>query len=164
MKVLMPFLLLLFVVACSSPQEEETVKEEIDENYDPILSPYFLIVDALVNDDFEGVKKYGNMVSKANSDTGVKLALVRMGTLISQASSTYDQRAVMKQFGMVIPLYIDASVLNSYPIYKFKCKNEFDGKEVFWLSLSKNSKNPFIGGNSNECVDLVETIEPVLNK
>ncbi len=163
-RVSLPFLILLFVVGCSSPQKEEKVEVAKDENYDPILSPYFLIVEALINDDFERAKTYGLVVSEADSDTGVKLALTRMGILIAQASSTYDQRAVLKQFGMVIPLYIKESLLNYYAIYKYKCKNEFDGKEVYWLSLSKNSKNPFIGENSSECVELVETIEPILNK
>jgi len=85
-----------------------------------------------------------------------------MGALIAETSSAYDQRAILEQFGMVIPLYLEQSIINDYPIYKFKCKNEFDGKEVFWFSLSKQSKNPFIGANSDDCVEMVEEIKPVI--
>ncbi len=155
--------LLVFVGACagSSNEEKEILKEE---NLDPILTPYFKIVKALQNDEFDNARKFGKMLSSADANTGVKLALTRMGTMMSESSSAYNQRALLEQLGMVIPLYIEQNMLNDYLIYKFKCKNEFDGKEVFWYGLSKKSANPFIGGNSNECVELIETIKPVIKK
>ncbi len=162
MKVLLPFLLLLFVAGCSSPQQEETVK--VDKNYDPILTPYFNIVKALQQDEFDKARGFGKQLATASSDTGVKLALTRMGTLMSQSASTYDQRTILEQMGMVITLYIEQEMLNNYFIYKFKCNNEFGSKEVVWYGLSKNTTNPFIGENSNDCIELVETIEPVLKK
>ncbi len=157
------FLVLFLIgVGCTSSTQEKKVEEVVDENYDPILTPYFSIVEALIKDDFEKARTYGLEVSKATSDTGVKLALTGMGTLMAEASSSYDQRAILEQFGMVIPLYLEQSIINDYPIYTFKCKNEFDEKEVFWFSLSKQSKNPFIGNNSGDCVEMVEEIKPII--
>ncbi len=157
------FLVLFLIgVGCTSSTQEKKVEDVVDENYDPILTPYFKIVEALIADNFEKARTYGLEVSKATSDTGVKLALTGMGTLMAEASSSYDQRAVLEQFGMVIPLYLEQSIINDYPIYTFKCKNEFDKKEVFWFSLSKQSKNPFIGNNSGDCVEMVEEIKPII--
>jgi len=159
--------LLIFLVACSgsaSDEAHEATKFELTEGQDAILVPYFEMVKALQQDDFNKARDLGKILSTAEQDTGVKLALTRMGTLMNQSASTFDQRTILEQMGMVITLYIEQEIINNYPIYKFTCKNEFDGKEVVWFDLSEDSKNPFIGENSSECVDLVETIEPVLNK
>ena len=153
----------VITIGCSENKKEEIVNE-IQENYDPIFTPYLAIVDALINDDFEQTRLNGQQLSKAEKNTGVELALVRMGQLLNEASSLYDQRTILEQLGMVMPLYLERSIVNDYPIYKFKCKNEFDGKEVTWFGLSKKSENPFIGNNSDECIELVETIEPVIIK
>jgi hypothetical protein len=159
MRYLVIIIFVVSIVSCSQKKQENSINSD---NYDPIMSPYIAIVEALSQDDFERVSKAGKLLSEANVDNGVMLALVRMGSLIIEASSLYDQRAILEQMGMVMPLYIEQSMLNNYPIYKFNCKNEFDGKVVVWYYVQKNSKNPFIGGNSGECVELVETIDPVI--
>ena len=154
---------LAILIGCSEEKKEDVV-DKLPENYDSIFTPYLAIVDALINDDYNQARLVGKQLSEAEKDTGVKLALVRMGQLMNEASSLYDQRTILEQLGMVIPLYLEQSIVNDYPIFKFKCKNEFDGKEVVWFGLSKNTKNPFIGDNSDECIELVETIEPVIVK
>lgn len=156
------FTLAMFI-SCSEEKKEEVV-DELPENYDPIFTPYLAIVDALINDDFEKSRAAGLQLSKSDKETGVKLALVRMGELFTEASSLYDQRTILEQLGMVMPLYLEQSIVNDYPIYKFKCINEFDGKEVIWFGLSKKTENPFIGDNSDECIELVEKIEPAIIK
>lgn len=163
MKYLTVLFFLVLTVGCSENKKDEVV-EEVPENYDPIFTPYLGIVDALINDDFDQTRIVGLQLSKAEKDTGVKLALVRMGQLINEASSLFDQRTILEQLGMVMPLYLEQSIVNDYPIYKFKCKNDFDGKEVVWFGLSKKTENPFIGDNSDECIELVETIEAVIVK
>lgn len=155
-------IILAIAIACTPNQKEEV--SQLQENLDPILSPYFLIVAALSNNDFEKSREAAKRLSDAESNNGVELALVRMGTLMSESSSLYNQRSILEQLGMVIPLYIEQSIINDYQIYKFKCVNEYDGKEVVWFSLLKDSHNPFIGDDSNECIELVETIEPVIVK
>lgn len=162
------FLALTILIACGAPASEESEVEvkgfELDEGQDPILAPYFEIVKALQNDQFDKAREVGRVLAAAEQDTGVKLALTRMGTLMNQASSTFDQRDILKQMGMVMTLYIEQDIINEVPIYKFKCVNEFDGKEVVWFGLSKHTTNPFIGENSNECIELVETIKPIIKK
>lgn len=162
---MMKYLSVLFIIlAISCTENKKEVVNELPENYDSILTPYLNIVEALAQDDFEKARVVGKQLSEAEKDTGVKLALVRMGQLMNEASSLYDQRTILEQLGMVMPLYIEQSIVNNYAIYKFKCKNEFGGKEVVWFSISKKTNNPFIGNNSDECIELVETIEPVIVK
>lgn len=163
MKYLIFLFVLVLTIGCSEQKKEEVV-DKLPKNYDPIFTPYLAIVDALINDDYNQARLVGKQLSEADNDTGVKLALVRMGQLMNEASSLYDQRTILEQLGMVIPLYLEQSIVNEYSIYKFKCVNEFDGKEVVWFSLSKKTNNPFIGDNSEECIELVETIEPVIVK
>ena len=153
--------IILIIFGCTNTDKPDSISQ-FEEYNDPILAPYFEIVEALSKDNFERAKMGGKQLSKASSDTGVKLALVRMGQLLNEASSLYNQRAILEQLGMVIPLYIDESVTNKFVIYKFKCINEFDGKEVVWLGISAKTRNPFIGGNSNECIELVEKIQPII--
>lgn len=162
-KYLVILFALAILISCSEQKKEEVV-DELPENHDPIFTPYLAIVDALINDDFVKSRSAGLQLSKADKDTGVKLALVRMGELMNNASSLYDQRAILEQLGMVMALYLEQSIVNDYSVYKFKCKNEFDGKEVIWFGLSKTTENPFIGKKSDECIELVETIEPVIIK
>ncbi len=161
------FFVLFLLAACggsTSEKEEESNSFVLAENQDSILMPYFEIVKALQNDEFDKASELGKLLSTASTDTGVKLALTRMGALMSQSSSIYDQRAVLEQMGMVITLYIEQEIMNDYPIYKFKCKNKFDGKEVVWFSFTKKTSNPFIGENSNKCIELIETFEPIIKK
>ncbi len=163
MKYLKFLIVITLATGCGGTQKEEVVNE-LPKNYDPILTPYFSIVDALIDDDFDKARQFAMELSRAESTNGVTLALVRMGALMNESSSLYDQRYVLEQLGMVIPLYIEQSVVNDYLIYKFKCKNEFSDKEVVWLGLTKETRNPFIGENSTNCIELIETIEPVIKK
>lgn len=158
---------LVFLLACGGSASDE--KEELNifvltEGQDSVLTPYFKIVHALQNDEFDKTRGYAKLLSAASVENGVMLALTRMGTLMSESSTSYNQRVILEQMGMVIPLYIEQNALNNYLIYKFKCINEFDAKEVVWYDLSKKTTNPFIGKNSNECIELVETIKPVLKR
>lgn len=148
----------MFTTNCSSPKEE---KGELIESGDPFLTPYFEIVDALIENDFKAVQKAGIRLNNAKHDDGVTLALTRLGRMIAEAPSDYQQRMVFYQMGIVIPLYIEQHALNHYPIYKFSCNNVLDGKEGVWFTREEKSGNPFTGKNEDDCVELVETIKPV---
>lgn len=153
------WLLILFTAGCSS---KETRKEElVDKDADPILDPYFEIVDALSNDDFKAVQKAGMELYNVEASAGPKLALVRMGRLIVEAPSRLEQQNVFLQMGVVLPLYLEQISLHDFPIYKFRCTEVFDGKEGVWFSRTKESFNPYKGKRSKECIELTETIAPV---
>ncbi len=160
MRYILNTVLLVLVFSCST-EKEEVVSNK---NFDPILTPYLSIVDALIHDDYAKTREAGEKLRDSEVTNGVELAFKSMGRLISESSSLYDQRSLLEQMAIVMQLYIGQELINDYFIYKFKCKNEFGGKEVFWYGLSKKSSNPFIGDNSNECVELIETIKPVIKK
>ncbi len=162
MRYLIFIVLIAITVSCTTNKQEKV--SQLPDNWDPILTPYISIVDALVNDDFVKTRELGMQLQNSEATNGVELAFKSMGRLINEASSLYDQRAILEQMAIVMQLYIEQSIINDYYIYKFKCINEYDGKEVTWYALSKKSKNPFIGENSTDCVELVETIEPVIVK
>ena len=148
----------LLLIGCTSSTEKE---EKAIETGDPFLTPYFEIVDALIKNDFKAVQKSGARLNSAEHDDGVTLALTRLGRMISEAPSDYQQRMVLYQMGIVIPLYIEQHVLNDFPIYKFSCNNVLDGKEGVWFSKEIKSGNPFAQENKDACATLVETIKPV---
>jgi len=161
MKYLLNILFITLIFSCSTEQNEEVVTNE---NLDPILTSYFSYVDALGQSDYAKARKIGEQLRDSEASIGVERAFKSMGRLISGSPSLYNQRAILEQMAIVVQLYIEQHLINDYSIYKFRCKNEFDAKEVFWYSLSKQSVNPFIGDNSTDCVELIETVKPVIKK
>ena len=161
MKYFFNILFILLVFSCSIEQKEEVIA---DENFDPILTPYFSYVNALGQNDFEKAREVGEQLRDSEANTGVERAFKSMGRLISGSSSLYDQRTILEQMAIVVQLHIEQHLINDYSIFKFRCKNKFDDKEVFWYSLSKKTVNPFIGENSTDCVELIETIKPVIKQ
>jgi len=161
MRYVLSFFFIALVFSCSTEQEEEVVTQE---DFDPIMTPYLSLVNALENDDYSKARAIGQGLRDSEAISGVERAFKSMGRLLSESSSMYDQRTILEQMAIVMQLYIEQNLINDYPIYKFKCVNEFDNKEVFWYGLNDTSANPFIGDQSKECVELVETIKPVLKK
>ena len=148
------------VTGCASSGSTEEQQEAVEVD-DPFLTSYFAIVDALIQNDYKAVQEAGAQLNKAEQNDGVTLALTRMGKMIAEAPSSYQQRMVLYQMGIVIPLYIERNSLHDYPIYKFSCKSVLDGKEGIWFSRNKESKDPYAEENKSDCVELIETIEPV---
>lgn len=162
MKRFLSLLFFVFLVGCGTEQKEEQEIQEEEIILDPILSPYLSAVDALVSDDYAKAKELGAELQKTEAANGVQLAFKSMGRLLYEASSLYDQRTILEQMTLVMQLYIEQEIINDYPIYKFQCKSEFEDKVLSWYGLDKSSKNPYIGENSTECIELIETIKPVI--
>lgn len=161
MKKLFYFVLPLFVLISCSSSQKETVTEEPVEEGDPFLTSYFEIVDALTKEDFEQVQEAGLKMYNTESTHGVALALTRLGRLIVEAPTIQKQREVLLQMGEVMPLYIEQNVSNDFPIYKFRCSTTSGEKEEVWFSMKKDVVNPY-SGKKDLCIELVETIEPII--
>lgn len=160
-------LMLFVVLGCSSTTQEKESVTTSNQEYshgDELLSLYFEIVHALQNDDYLGCRTSAQKLAQLKANDGVTLALVRIGALLQQAPSLYAQRAILKQFGIVIPIYIEEQITNDFFIYSFTCTNKTDGNKVVWLDVNKNTTNPYIGGNSSDCIELKQTIKPVIKK
>ncbi len=155
--------ILILGVACTGHQEEEKVRvNELPAYGDKVLTLYINMVHALQSDDYLACRTMGEQLAVQPANDGVTLALVRMGNLVEKAASLYDQRAILEQFGLVMPMYIEQHITNDFYIYTFKCVNSFDNKEVVWLDVQKETTNPFIGKKSTDCIELINTIKPVL--
>ena len=159
--------LLVLVGSCSSAEQKAEAIENptgIQDNYEPVLTPYFDLVNALCNDDLYAAQKSAQVLSNIEVINGVHKVLKSLGGKIAGTSDLRYQREILQQMGIIIQLYIEQSSINNFTIYKFKCANVLDNKVGEWYNNTMTGANPFIGNSSRECIELIETIKPIIIK
>jgi hypothetical protein len=126
-----------------------------------LLSQYYNIKDALVagNNNVASQKaeefiKTANTIDYKLISEGNINALLKDGTLISEAKDIRKQRQRFANLSNNMATLAKAVKFTSQPIYQAYCPMQ----KANWLSSSKEIKNPYFGSAMLTCGKVVETI------
>ncbi|MDC6351306.1 DUF3347 domain-containing protein [Zeaxanthinibacter sp. PT1] len=122
-----------------------------------VFHHYLEVKSALFDADEKAVS-----VAAANMARGLKEGHPEIGKLaadISRAKDIDTQRLLFSEFTHELePLIYDN--LQNGQIYKQYCPMAFDNKGAYWLSDSKEIRNPYFGEKMANCGSVKETITP----
>lgn len=134
---------------------EESKSEEVNETVSAILTAYFEVKEALVNDDAAKAQDAANAMLAVTGKYSEALNLH-----IKNIASSDDIEAQRITFEILsINIYALAITENAgITVYKQFCPMAFDDKGAFWLSDNKQILNPYFGASMLRCGRVEETI------
>ena len=151
----------VIIAACNKTEkvisEEQGVTEvaETNEALKAVISGYFDVKNALVNDDAAKAKEAAAALVASTGDYAAKL-----NESLNTIASTDDIEAQRVAFETLsINMYEVAREGGAgMTIYKQYCPMAFDDKGAFWLSSEKQVLNPYFGASMLRCGSVKETI------
>ena len=136
--------------------ETETTEQVTfeDEESATILDGYLKVKAALVNTDAVQAATHASQLEKqlANFDPGndgiqnLKVSLQELAATQSIA----EQRSVFEAVSRQVEAVIDDEIATGM-VFKQYCPMAFDGKGAYWLSDSKEIRNPYFGDKMLTC-------------
>ncbi|HMQ00560.1 MAG TPA: DUF3347 domain-containing protein [Cyclobacteriaceae bacterium] len=163
MKISNYFILLLsaiVMISCGqsstkSELAEEAKSEEVNETVSAILTAYFDVKEALVNDDASKAQEAANAMLAV---TGTYAEALNLHVKNIAASDDIEAQRITFEI-LSINIYALAITENAgITVYKQFCPMAFDDKGAFWLSDNKQILNPYFGASMLRCGRVEETI------
>lgn len=139
----------------SSDEQTQTTAKETNEALKIILTGYFEVKDALVNDDAAKAKTAATALAASTGNYANAL-----NEYILAIGETDDIEAQREAFeALSISVYDLAKEGGAgMTVYKQYCPMAFDDKGAFWLSSEKQVLNPYFGASMLRCGSVQETI------
>jgi hypothetical protein len=153
--------LALMMAACgktekaSTEEQAQTATTETNESLKVVLTGYFDVKNALVNDDAVKAKEAASALAASTGDYAGKL-----NESLNAIASTDDIEAQRVAFETLSMNLYDVAKEGGagITIYKQYCPMAFDDKGAFWLSSEKQVLNPYFGASMLRCGSVKETI------
>ena len=135
--------------------DEQAVREETDEALKTVLTGYYEVKDALVNDDAAKAKDAASALAESTGSYAQEL-----NEYILAIAETDDIEAQREAFEALSISMYDLSKEGGagMTIYKQYCPMAFDDKGAFWLSSEKQVLNPYFGASMLRCGKVQEEI------
>lgn len=139
----------------SSDEQTQTTAKETNEALKVVLTGYFEVKDALVNDDAAKAKTAATALAASTGNYANAL-----NEYILAIGETDDIEAQREAFeALSISVYDLAKEGGAgLTVYKQYCPMAFDDKGAFWLSSEKQVLNPYFGASMLRCGSVQETI------
>lgn len=139
----------------STEEQAQTVTAETNEALKVVLTGYFDVKNALVNDDAAKAKEAAGALASSTGDYAGKL-----NESLNAIASTDDIEAQRVAFETLSMNLYDVAKEGGagITIYKQYCPMAFDDKGAFWLSSEKQVLNPYFGASMLRCGSVKETI------
>jgi len=149
----------LVIAACARTEkaadEAQTTAKETNQELQTVLTGYFQVKDALVNDDAVKAKEAATALAAAAGGYAQELNVHILA--IAEAADIDSQRAAFE--GLSGSLYALAKKGGAgITIYKQYCPMAFNDKGAFWLSSEKQVLNPYFGASMLRCGSVKEEI------
>ncbi|WP_298545195.1 DUF3347 domain-containing protein [uncultured Aquimarina sp.] len=175
--------ILLSIVSCgkdkkeqvkSVPTKEETIsisdvdlnitdsRSEVvftDENIDKIYNQYLMIKRGLVNSDYQVVRQEAKKLDELITDAEETKQLKATAKLISLTKEVKKQRDFFVTLTAETEKLISSADITSGEVYKQFCPMAFEGNGGYWLSDSKEVRNPYYGNKMLKCGSVNQTIK-----
>ncbi|MCK6616320.1 MAG: DUF3347 domain-containing protein [Cyclobacteriaceae bacterium] len=150
----------LVIAACgktekASDEQTQTTTKETNEALKVVLTGYFDVKDALVNDDAAKAKEAAAALIASTGDYANAL-----NESLNKIASTDDIEAQRVAFETLSMNLYEAAKQGGagMTIYKQYCPMAFDDKGAFWLSDEKQVLNPYFGASMLRCGSVKEEI------
>jgi iron uptake system EfeUOB component EfeO/EfeM len=118
-----------------------------------IHAAYLSLKGALVNTDpYEAAEIASNFKSTLESQTesDITRGLNDDLALISVSKDAAEQRVAFENISKKVEVYLSSEITSGI-IYKQYCPMAFEGKGAYWLSNSKEIRNPYYGDKMLKC-------------
>jgi len=112
-----------------------------DETINSVYNQYLLVKGGLVNSNSKTVQQEAKKLNQLIKDTEANKQL-KFVTLTTETEKLISQEAI-----------------SSGEIYKQFCPMAFEGNGGYWLSDSKEVRNPYFGNSMLKCGEVKETIK-----
>ena len=138
-----------------------TSSEVVFENaaFGKVYEAYLDVKASLVNTDATAASKAVATLNNSQKDLldnqGLQMAIQEF----EASTDIKNQRAIFERISAVMEVEIAKQTITSGTIYKQYCPMAFDGKGGYWLSNSKEVRNPYYGDKMLKC----GTIDKELN-
>ncbi len=130
-----------------------------DENIDKIYNQYLMIKKGLVNSNPESVQKEAKKLDDLLEDSDETKQLKANAELISLTKDVGKQRDFFVTLTEETEKLINNASITSGEVYKQFCPMAFEGKGGYWLSDSKEVRNPYYGDKMLKCGSVDKTIK-----
>ncbi|MEW7290212.1 DUF3347 domain-containing protein [Aquimarina sp. 2304DJ70-9] len=125
--------------------------EFLDEETQEIYNLYLTIKDALVNSDSETVQAESKKLEAVIDPSKEKEQLKATLKLISLTKDIAKQRDFFVTLTSEVEKLINKTEIKSGVVYMQFCPMAFDGEGGYWLSDSKEIRNPYFGNKMLKC-------------
>ena len=146
-----------------------------------LMDSYMSISYPLCFDKPDGIKTgtylFKDMISKTDSTSlsgdmrsywnDYRVALEKAILDLESADGLKAQRYYYSQLSRLMTPIVKNYGVKDKVIIKYYCDKALDGKGAFWYfedSPSYTKMNPYLGGETTECMKIVETIQPPKNQ
>ncbi|MHA7056354.1 DUF3347 domain-containing protein [Aquimarina sp. M1] len=130
-----------------------------DENIDKIYSQYLMIKKALVNSNATLVQQEAKKLADLLQDPKENKQLKATAELISLTQDIKKQRDFFVTLTEETEKLISNADITSGEVYKQFCPMAFEGNGGYWLSDSKEVRNPYYGNKMLKCGSVNQTIQ-----
>ncbi len=158
--ILMIAVVAVIMAACgkkekAAEEQAQSATKETNEALKAVLTGYYEVKDALVNDDASKAKEAAAALAGSTGDYADEL-----NESLNAIASTDDIEAQRTAFETLsINLYeVSKDGGAGMTVYKQFCPMAFDDKGAFWLSSEKKVMNPYFGASMLRCGKVQEEI------
>ena len=156
----------------NSSQKMVSIDSNAKADLQSIVSEYFKLNEALVNDDFKNAKKASVQILKLTNSTQMSLfkgdahalwmtyqnSIKKELEHAEHFTTLEDVRKEYLQLSNTIIAMVHSFKLNKETLYVLHCPMANNNKGADWLSISKEIKNPFYGKAMLTCGEVKEEI------
>ncbi|WP_324720930.1 DUF3347 domain-containing protein [Salinimicrobium sp. HB62] len=128
-----------------------------DEKMGEAYQHYMHIKTALVNTNAEEAQSGGKMLAEVLNKVENNTEALEAAQTIGNSQNINEQRTAFEDLSMAMEEMLRGS-LRSGEVYKQFCPMAFDGKGAYWLSASKEIRNPYYGDKMLKCGRVEGTI------
>jgi hypothetical protein len=129
-----------------------------NQNMEAVYNHYKHIKTALVNTNAEEAKSGAQMMTEALQNAGGNEQALNAAQAIAQSNDIKEQRTIFQELSAAMEKMLSGAI-SSGEVYKQFCPMAFEGKGAYWLSSSKEIRNPYYGDKMLKCGSVKETIK-----
>ncbi|MDY8134721.1 DUF3347 domain-containing protein [Aquimarina sp. 2201CG5-10] len=139
-----------------------TTKSEVifkDPSVTKVYNQYLNVKAALVNTNSETVRTEAKNLQNSVPQSEENKQLIATANLISLTKDVKKQRDFFVTLTQEIEKIIGNAEITSGEVYKQFCPMAFEGEGGYWLSNSKEVRNPYFGDRMLKCGSVNQTIK-----
>lgn len=129
-----------------------------DQKMSPVYGHYNHVRMALVNSDAAEAQNGGKMLVEALQEANGSTEALEAAQKIAQSDNLNIQRTAFSDLSNGVENMMRGA-LASGEVYKQFCPMAFEGKGGYWLSSTKDIKNPYYGDKMLNCGSVKDTIK-----
>ena len=130
-----------------------------DDNLSAVYHQYTLLTEALISENVIDAKVASNAIEAGSKYLKDGTRIAGAAARITAARDIESQRREYAQLSHTLISLVKESGTNSDEVYVDICPMAMNDKGAFWLSSTKNIRNPYYGDKMLTCGQVKETIK-----